>query len=66
MLIAIGACAFNCMSHFISQSLRSFTQVATQSRALRMMFLCEECFYVNHSRIVNDATKKHWEHAANL
>jgi hypothetical protein len=44
MLIAIGLCAFNCMSHFISQSLYSFTQVATQNLVQIMLFLCQCCF----------------------
>jgi hypothetical protein len=44
MLMAIGPCAFNCMSEFISQSLHCFTQVDTQNLIQRMLFLCQCCF----------------------
>jgi hypothetical protein len=44
MLMDFGLCAFNCMSHFISQSLHFFTHVATQTLVQRMLFLWQGCF----------------------
>jgi hypothetical protein len=44
MLITIGPCVFNYISHFIYQSLHSFTQVATQNHATsigRMLVICQ-------------------------
>jgi hypothetical protein len=46
------------MSHFISQSLHSFRQIATQNPAERMLFLCHSCLYVNQTGIVSDAIKR--------
>jgi hypothetical protein len=45
ILIAIDACAFNCMSHFIYQSLHSFTQVATQN-------LYKECHFYEKAALL--------------
>jgi hypothetical protein len=51
MLIAIGPYVFDCMSHFTSQSLHSFTQASTQNLLQRMLFLCQCCFTLTRPRL---------------
>jgi hypothetical protein len=61
MLVTVDPCAFNCMSHFISQSLHSFTKVATQNLAQLMLFWCQCCVRSSRSgssRISYDACKR--------
>jgi hypothetical protein len=61
MLMAIDPYAFNCMSHFISQSLHSFTKVATQNLVQWMLFWYQCCFKSSRPRssgIIHDASKR--------
>jgi hypothetical protein len=47
-LITTGPCVFNCISHFISQRLHSFTQVATQNHVINTLMLHqEECWFMS-------------------
>jgi hypothetical protein len=61
LLMAIDPCPFNCMSHFISQSLHSFTHVATQNFVQLMPFWSQCCIRSSRSgssRIIHDASKR--------
>jgi 1,4-dihydroxy-2-naphthoate octaprenyltransferase len=65
MMIVIGPCAFNCMSHFISQTYIPSHRLTLKTCRKHAVFMTR-LLYFNQTMIVHDATKKLQERAANL